>query len=315
MKIVLCNGGLVNQLYQHIFARYLAILHNEEVILDDSIFFLKEHQHNGFEIDKVFPHTKLKLLSSLFPKDEWEEIINRIKNGEKLVPILNEKNFSLTILVESKFFNHEQLVGETKNTPIADAVGEYIFQSNGVPKEMANCPNIFYAGFWIDFRYYNKIRPNMLEELRFPPIPNETNKEYLKQIESCFSVGVHIRRGDFLNKNFQWGLPAEYYYQKVNQVKRLFELKEKIPTYFVFSDDINWCKENKIQLGFINEDNVVFVEGNSGNGLNYIDLQLMSNLNWLIASRSAFCLTSRLFSITMSKYIEAPSRAQKFDVE
>lgn len=315
MKIVLCNGGLANQLYQHIFARYLSILHREEVVLDDSSFFINEHQHNGFEIDKVFPNTKLSLLSSKFREEDWEKIINRIKNGEKLVPILNKSNYKLTILIEDKFFTHENFVGEAKNTPIADTTGEYVFQSNGVPKEMQNCPNIYYAGYWIDFRYHNKIKPHMLEELRFPPIPNEVNKQYLKQIESCFSVGVHVRRGDFLKKNFQWGLPAEYYNSRVNQFKQLFNLKEKRPTYFVFSDDIDWCKNNKAELGFIDEDNVVFIEGNTGNGLNYIDLQLMSNLNWLIASRSAFCMTSRLLSITMSNYIDAPPRNQKFDVE
>ena len=55
MRIQYFNGGLANQVFQYIFYRYgqLTTGHPEEWFLDDSFFFFK-HQHNGYELEKVF---------------------------------------------------------------------------------------------------------------------------------------------------------------------------------------------------------------------------------------------------------------------
>ena len=58
----MCNDGLGNQTFQYIFARYLEIKSGEKVWLDDSAFFISK-EHNGFEIPRVFPNSRVRRLS------------------------------------------------------------------------------------------------------------------------------------------------------------------------------------------------------------------------------------------------------------
>ena len=75
MKIVLMNGGLGNQLFQYAFYRYIQIATNDICYIDDSAFFGKNVEHNGFEIEKVF-NIKCNLLSDFFDTD-----INQIQTN------------------------------------------------------------------------------------------------------------------------------------------------------------------------------------------------------------------------------------------
>ena len=54
MKIQFLNGGLANQVFQYIFARYYALSHpGDKMYLDDTYFTLHT-VHNGYELEKVF---------------------------------------------------------------------------------------------------------------------------------------------------------------------------------------------------------------------------------------------------------------------
>lgn len=66
MKIVMCNGGLGNQTFQYIFARYLELKSGESVWVDDSSFCMPKVVHNGLELQRVFPNVKIHLLSQFF---------------------------------------------------------------------------------------------------------------------------------------------------------------------------------------------------------------------------------------------------------
>ena len=48
------NGGLGNQMFQYIFALYLA-QSGARVMIDDSAFFGAHVDHNGFEVPHFFP--------------------------------------------------------------------------------------------------------------------------------------------------------------------------------------------------------------------------------------------------------------------
>lgn len=60
-------------------------------------------------------------------------------------------------------------------------------------------------------------------------------------------------------------------------------------TYFVFSDDSAWCQEHEEELGLTDvQGDVVYVTGNTGNGYNYVDMQLMSMCKKMVISNSSF---------------------------
>jgi hypothetical protein len=55
-------------------------------------------------------------------------------------------------------------------------------------------------------------------------------------------VGIHIRRGDYLdptNSDFHYIQGAEYYEAAIKEIQK----KNSITQYHIFSDDIEWCKE------------------------------------------------------------------------
>lgn len=66
-------------------------------------------------------------------------------------------------------------------------------------------------------------------------------------------------------------------------------------TLFVFSDDIDWCRENSEAMGFNKFKKTVYVEGNT-DGRNYIDMQLMSRCKGMMMSNSAFCYLAALLN-------------------
>lgn len=73
---------------------------------------------------------------------------------------------------------------------------------------------------------------------------NEESQYIKEKIQSeIFPISVHIRRGDYLlseNKNNFGICPINYYQEAIAYVNK------NIPnaTYFIFSDDIEWCKDN-----------------------------------------------------------------------
>jgi len=86
-------------------------------------------------------------------------------------------------------------------------------------------------------------------------------------------------------------------------------MSELLPnaTYFVFSDDIDWCKTNAEELGFgFANGRVVYVEGNV-KGRNYVDIQLMSLCHWMIISKSAFSYLAALLNHDKRKIVVNPT--------
>lgn len=120
-------------------------------------------------------------------------------------------------------------------------------------------------------------------------------------IQNSFSVGIHIRRGDFVSLGL--ALPAEYYLMACK------EIAEGVPNvyFFVFTDDISWCKANEKALGLNLVPRMVYVTGNN-HGKNYIDMQLMSMCKALIMSNSSFCYFAALMNQNLALCINPTPR-------
>lgn len=75
------------------------------------------------------------------------------------------------------------------------------------------------------------------------------------------------------------------------------------PVYFIFSDDILWCKRNRHSLGFdLVKDRVVFVAKNKKEKA-YIDMQLLSMCKTLILCQSSFSFLAYLLNENADKYV------------
>lgn len=110
---------------------------------------------------------------------------------------------------------------------------------------------------------------------------NEKNQEVLEKIMSSNSVFIHVRKGDYLSDRYrtlyEGTCPLIYYRDALALVEKTIVN----PNYFVFSDDIEWTKEN------ISLSNATYICWNTGTE-SYIDMFLMSNCKAGIMANSTF---------------------------
>ena len=137
---------------------------------------------------------------------------------------------------------------------------------------------------------------------------NLENENMLSKIQSCESVCLHIRRGDYLDarwKNLQI-CNFEYYNDAINEILKTV----KNPVFFVFSnchEDIEWIKEN---YSFRNNTtdkpiNLVYVDLNNPD---YEELRLMKSCKHFIISNSTFSWWAAYLSTFENKQVFVPAR-------
>lgn len=278
LKIVMMNGGLGKQLYQYTFLRFLEKTTGETCIVDDSAFWGSHVEHNGLELERIFG-VKLNKLSDCFSSDVWEEMILRMEQGISIPQQLLDNGLNITMIAESNTYSFDGNVISVEPRRINEEILNVFKNAKG---------NIYYFGYFVNMTYVKLMSKVLRKELRFPELTETMEKStinvrYAELITLTNSVAMHIRRGDFLKCGR--AISADKYAKAV----KIFEDKEEVHTYFVFSDDIEWCKQNKADLGLLDiKGDCIFVEENIGNGNNYIDMQLMSYCKNMIISNSSF---------------------------
>lgn len=273
MKIALCNGGLGNQTFQYIFSRFVELEGGDPCYLDNAAFCREHVEHNGYEINKVFPNAKPKLLSSCFTEDVWQYMVQQGGIAQQL----RNAGEDYVMVAETGDFKFD---GNVIPVP-CNEFQPWIAHARG---------NIYYHGYWINRDWLKKEYWDILrEELAFAPLKGEHNKRYEEEIEATNSVAMHLRRGDFLQANAQ--APLEKCRSAVLDVKG----RLTTPHFFVFSDDLGWCRDNREGMGLQPEE-VTFVEGNRGSD-SYLDMQLMSCCkNVILVVQSSFSYLATLLN-------------------
>ncbi len=99
--------------------------------------------------------------------------------------------------------------------------------------------NVFLDGYWQSERYFMSIQSVIKHDFStFKEPISQAALPILTQIKTTNSVCVHVRRGDYLTNGNYVVLGLDYYQKAID---RLFDLFTDVH-FFVFSDDINWCK-------------------------------------------------------------------------
>ena len=293
MKFQYFNGGLGNQLFQYIFYRYYQLHAKigdssriDEIWLDDMKFF-KVHEHNGYELERVFG-VKPNLVSNYFEPDVWQYMVDIAKNGGgDLCQQMKDMGSDITMLAETSNYSFDGKV--------------YSVTANDYHPQIVTLQgNIYYFGYWINKNWWLKVRDVLMKELVFAAPTDSVNQGYLDTIQKENCVSVHIRRGDFVT--FDWGLPTEFYHQAMECISK--DMPDA--TYLVFSDDIPWCKDNYRALGLdIAKDKIIFVTGNESDR-SYNDMNLMSQCQGMIIANSAFSYFAALYNNHPGKMIVNP---------
>lgn len=264
MKIQYTLSGLGNQIRQYAFVRFAERSHpGDKWVFDDSWFFMyNTGEEQRIEIERVF-EVKLNRLSSCFDSETWTAIIQKRKSGMNMPQILMDMGIPI-VAVDGKPYTLGEFSGKTIKT-------------TGFQPEIIDLPyeNIYYLAFYGKNTWFTTYRDENLAELVFPPLTSQKNQEYAEMIKSTMSVGIHVRRGDF--KDCGLDLPVKYYKAGCKRVLDVYP----DASFFIFSDELEWCMANAKELGFCLPKQTTYVDGNTGEN-NYVDMQLLSMCRGLV---------------------------------
>lgn len=142
----------------------------------------------------------------------------------------------------------------------------------------------FYCGGWHSERYFKSLEDKLNNLYRFPLDNDEDFIRWKERIQGAAdSVSLHVRRGDYVNISpddyYQFGGVAtlDFYKKAIEHIKGAVGQC----TFFVFSDDVSWCRE---QFG---DETFFYVDCNSGNK-SWRDLYLMTLCRHHINANSTF---------------------------
>ena len=268
MIIVRVTGGLGNQMFQ--YAMYKSLEKKGKLVkLDSKSFYETKKEHNGYELERIF---------DIKPNKPTKEDLEKF----------DENNISTLFKIKRKLFGDKKFVYDTK---------EYVFN-----KDLYKLKNSYLNGYWQSIKYFEGIENDIKKDFRFKNQLDNKNLEILNEIENSNSISIHIRRGDYMspeNYNMYGCIATPTYYKKAIKV---IEEKVENPTFFVFSNDMDWVKKN-IQIN----SRVFYIDINSGNG-SYKDMQLMSNCKHNIIANSSFSWWGAWLNENKNKIVIAPKK-------
>jgi hypothetical protein len=174
---------------------------------------------------------------------------------------------------------------------------EKVFQQYLYNPKVSNIKNGFLKGYWQTEKYFFEIENELRKKFVFPKLTSVQNIEVAQKICNSNSVSLHIRRGDYLSGGRNCCLPLNYFQQAIEVINKQIEN----PCYFIFSDNIEWAKEN------IKNINATYVDWNKENE-SYIDMQLMSMCSHNIIANSSFSWWGAWLNNNKNKIVIAPEK-------
>lgn len=130
-------------------------------------------------------------------------------------------------------------------------------------------------------------------------VNRQENKTYIKQIKKSNSISIHIRRTDYLTVFPKSTLSEQYYKNAISYIKS----RVKNPHFFIFSDDINWVKEN-LALG---DTPHTFVTCNQSAESSAWDMHLMQLCKHNIIANSSFSWWGAYLNKNPNKIVICPN--------
>lgn len=170
------------------------------------------------------------------------------------------------------------------------------------PKILSLNGNLMLKGYWQSYRYFEDIPEAIKKDFSLKKPFSKSYKVLLDEINYVNSIGVHIRRGDYvcdmITNEYHGVCSPEYY---LNAAKYIAE-KIIDPRFYIFSDDPQWIKTNfSIPFKF---KNVIELEGQSS----HQDMVLMSKCRHNITANSTFSWWAAWLNQNPDKIIIAPQK-------
>jgi hypothetical protein len=304
MIVVSMLGGLGSQMCKYAFLLAVREKSQQECLIDTS-FYLQRSSWNGYELGRIFPINE-KDLKDLLSEEEKETIIQ--KKIHYLTPCLNY--LLKTGPVDYYFMGSKVRCGRSKINQLVRLVHHkfrmVLFQfgiQGKYPDNVYRCPrSVYFDEYSMNSdELFSDYRDLVVKAFSFPPFVDQQNISISEEMNKGNSVAIHVRRSDHLGDNkrlFENG----YYKKAVTYIKDKTHAPQK---YYVFSEDIKWCIENKSELGLTDDDFIVYVDWNTGES-SYRDMQLMTCCQHNVLAISSFSWWGYYLSPMKDKIVCAP---------
>jgi Glycosyl transferase family 11 len=249
MIVTKINGGLGNQLFQYAAGRALANRHRAELVLDLSWF---DNIATG--------NTQRKFELHNYP------IEARMANSKE---ISNLRLYHGRVMSRIPFLPRAWFHAKEKS-----------FAFDPQFKKLSD--DTYLDGYWQSSYYFEGIGNLIRQELRPIALPGQINEDLMQKMTNSKSVALHIRRGDYLSNptavNYH-GVCSLGYYQAAIE---FMVGKLENPTFYIFSDDLEWAKAN-LNIRYP----AYFVDNNPRENA-FQDLRLISSCKNQIIANSSF---------------------------
>lgn len=276
-KIAVIANGLADQLAYYIFAELLQEKTNSNV------YFYDRTQHfNGREFDRFSK------------KDIRNKIITNLIS-EKLMKQTNRTSWSLAnTLYENGLTDITMDLGGwcTIHADKAKCKTEIIKNVPEFFSKKSDSLQYIWALYRPDelMQYYSF---KMSDYIKFPEFDTDINIELSKKMADCDSVSIHVRRGDFVTVGKANDL--QFYKDAVKEIYNISEYKNR--KWFIFSDDIAFCRSHISELGLDNVggEEVIFIDHNKYEN-SFRDMQLMTYSKVIVGGNSGFSRLAAIYS-------------------
>jgi len=256
------QGGLGNQLFQIATTLDYSKKHKKSLIFFNDEKYPKSH---GFQRNTY-----------------WKTLF---ENKLKVLPIDQVNQFDFQLVREKQEIVHNNLPNVYGNVMLFGYFQSYKYLSSDLREKMQNL--VFSNATYMHTAYdmYNRIKKEM---------SSDRDDDY---------VSVHVRRTDYVNLQYVHGVIDQSYYDKAydivcNMIAPDGKFNKK--KIVVFSDDIEWCKEN-FRIG---ENDIYFVDEKN----ECIELILMTFFTHNILANSTFSWWGSYLSNCKNKTVIAPSQ-------
>jgi len=278
---IVVSGGIGNQLFQFSYGVFISKQLGYDVRYDSSPYFLSD-VHEGFLLNSFIEHGK-KLgcsLSIYKPKTRFHawviDYLDRLK-------IRFPKLFFSNVYVETMPFHY---------------VAPQFYGENFVTLK----------GYWQSELYFLPVKKLVLDIIRknLKNVCGECLDGMCAGSDLCDvdrkieSVAIHFRRGDYLSNDIlkQYGVMGMDYYSAA--LKYIGD-RVKNPKYYVFSDDVQWVKDNV----YFSE-KVTYMSSSASSSI--VDMYMMSRCDHFIIANSSYSWWAAYLGEYESKIVVCPKK-------
>ena len=257
------SGGLGNQMFQYALGRSMADRYGYGLQLDASGFLLRKQgvTPREYALDVFRVRTSVNQKGALY----GEFLLRVIKKIPKICRLLGIR---------------------------------FEYNENYDPMVMKERGYRYWIGYWQSYRYFESFSRAIYEDFRPQRRPSKYAIDFVRNLKPERSIMLHVRRGDYVSSSSAYSyhstLSLEYYREAIDRCNSMITN----PIFYVFSDDIKWCREQQI----VHSNSVFYVDQNPDRK-DWEDLWMMSNCYHQIIANSSFSWWSAWLSDQRHKEI------------